>query len=409
MRRVVITGMGAASSMGLELQEISATLRSGKSCINYCPAYEEHGFNSLVSGWLPDWDARQFFDRKALKMMGRGSEFTSYAALKAKDDSGLTDTDIQDDRCGVVVGCGEGSSMDMFEGAQSMIEHNRPRRIGIRVPKTMGSSRSANITLLLKNRGVSFGISDACATGLVNIGYAYQLVKWGVQDIVFAGGGESADWFGSAFFDAMGVVSSKFNDNPAASSRPYDKNRDGFVMGEGGAVMVLEELSRAISRGAKIYGEIAGYASNCDGGLSMVLPSRDGQGRCMQAALTDAGIKAGEIDYINTHGTSTVAGDPSEIKAILDVFGDHAPMLSSTKSQIGHAIGAAGSIEFIAALLMLNEAFIAPSINIKELDKECVYPNLVTRTKNIKFNTFLTNNFAFGGSNATMIVKKYHG
>ncbi|MBN1998199.1 beta-ketoacyl-ACP synthase I [candidate division KSB1 bacterium] len=409
MRRVVITGMGAASSLGLDIKVISTTLRSGKSCIIYNPHYEEHGFTSLVSGWIPDWDAKQFFDRKALKTMGPGSEFTSYAALRAMEDSGLPENEVQSDRCGVIVGCGEGSAQDMFEAAQSMIEHNRPRRIGIRVPKTMGSSRSANITLLLKNRGVSFGISAACATGLVNIGYAYQMVKWGIQDIVFAGGGESADWCGSSFFDAMGVLPSKYNDNPSASSRPFDKNRDGFVMAEGGGVVVVEDLARAKSRGAKIYGEIVGYASNCDGGLSMVLPSPDGQSRCMQAALNDAGLKAKEIDYINTHGTSTVAGDPSEIKAVQEVFGDHAPMLSSTKSQIGHAIGAAGALEFIAAVLMLNESFIAPSINIDELDEACAYTNIITETKNVEFDSFLTNNFAFGGSNASMIVKKYRG
>lgn len=218
MKRVVITGLGAASTLGLEMNEIEQTLRNGKSCITYCPDFEEHGFNSLVAG------------------------------------------------------CGEASAMDIFEAANAMQEYNKPRRIGIRVPKTMGSSRSANITMLIKNSGMSLGISDACATGLVNIGYAYQVVKYGIQDVVFAGGGESCDWAGSAFFDAMGVVPSAFNDNPSAASRPFDKDRAGFVMAEGGGIVVVEELQHALSRGAQVYGEIIGYATNCDGGYSMVAP-----------------------------------------------------------------------------------------------------------------------------------------
>jgi len=223
MRRVVITGLGAASSLGLELSDIEQTLRSGKSCITYCPEYEEHGFRCFVAGWMPDWDVSQFIERKTLKFMGRGSEFTSYAALKALEDSELPVADVQNERCGVIVGCGEASALDMFEAANIMKERNKPRRIGIRVPKTMGSSRSANITLLIKNKGMSLAISDACATGLVNIGYGYQSVKWGVQDIVFAGGGESCDWAGAAFFDAMSVVPGRYNDNPSAASRPFDR------------------------------------------------------------------------------------------------------------------------------------------------------------------------------------------
>jgi len=408
MKRVVITGLGAASTLGLELTEIESALRQGKSCITYCPDFEEHGFKSFVAGWMAEWDAPQYFDRKALKTMGRGSEFTSYSALKAVEDSALKETDIQSDRCGVIVGCGEGSAPDVYEGAYAMKEHNKPRKIGLRVPKTMGSSRAANITMLIKNRGMSIGISDACATGLVNIGYAYQVVKWGIQDVVFAGGGEACDWQSSAFFDAMGVLPSKFNDNPPASSRPYDRDRAGFVMGEGGGVVVVEELQHALSRGCKIYGEIVGFASNCDGGYSMVAPSSEGQARSMKAALDDASLEPNTIDYINTHGTSTVAGDPSEVAAVKDVFQDHAPMLSSTKSQIGHAIGAAGAIELIAALIMLKQSFIAPSINIDNLDEECSYENIITACKEVKFDTLLSNNFAFGGSNSTMIVKKYN-
>lgn len=407
MRRVVITGLGAASTLGLELDEIEQTLRQGKSCITYCTDFEEHGFKSLVAGWLANWDASHFFNRKALKTMGRGSEFTSYAALEALKDSELSDADVQNDRCGVIVGCGEGSGMDMFEAAYAMEKHNNPRKIGIRVPKTMSSSRSSNVTMLIKNRGMSIGISDACATGLVNIGYAYQAVKWGIQDVIFAGGGESSDWTGSSFFDAMGVVPTKYNDNPSAASRPFDKDRDGFVMAEGGGIVVVEELQHALSRGAQIYGEIIGYATNCDGGYSMVAPSPEGQAQCMNTALEDAGLEPKEIDYINTHGTSTGAGDPSEIAAIKQVFAEYSPMLTSTKSQIGHTIGAAGAIELIASLLMMKQSFIAPSINIDNLDEECAYPNIVTTYKNVEFDTLLTNNFAFGGSNATMIVKKY--
>lgn len=407
MRRVVITGLGAASSMGLELKEIEETLKSGKSCITFNPVFEEHGYKSLVSGWMPDWDATNFFDRKAIKTMGRGSEFTSYAAKKAMEDADLKETEVQNDRCGVIVGCGEGSSMDMFEAAYAMKEHNRPRKVGLRVPKTMGSSRSANITMQIKNRGMSIGISTACATGLINIGYAYHVIKWDIQDVVFAGGGESCDWASSSFFDAMGVLPTKFNDNPAASSRPFDRDRNGFVIAEGGGVVVVEELQHAISRGAPIYGEIIGYATNCDGGYSMVAPSVEGQTRCLKAAIKDAGIEPNEIDYINTHGTSTVAGDPSEIAAIKDIFRDKSPMLTSTKSQIGHAIGAAGALELIASLLMMKKSFIAPSINIDNLDEECKYDNIVTSYKDIEFDTILTNNFAFGGSNSSMVIKKY--
>ncbi len=409
MKRVVITGMGAASTLGLDLAEMEKTLRQGKSCITYCPDFEEHGFNSLVAGWIKDWDASLMIERKALKFMGRGSEFTSYAALKALEDSHLSEPDVQNDRCGVIAGCGEGSAMDMYEAACAMNEHNRPRRVGIRIPRTMGSSRSANITLLIKNRGMSLAISDACATGLVNIGYACQVVKWGLQDIVFAGGGESCDWISSAFFDAMGVLPSAFNDNPPAASRPFDRDRAGFVMAEGGGIVVGEELQHALSRGALIYGEILGYATNCDGGYSMVAPSPDGQVLCMKTVLQDAGLRPEDIDYINTHGTSTVAGDPAEIAAVKTVFENHSPMLTSTKSQIGHTIGAAGALELIASLLMLKHSFIAPSINIDHLDENCKYPNIVTETKDIEFETFLTNNFAFGGSNSAMIIRKYRG
>lgn len=407
MRRVVITGLGAASVMGLELKEIEQTLREGKSCITYNPEFAEHGFKSQVAGWIQDWDASRFLPRKSLKTMGRGSEFTSYAALKALENSGLKETDVQNDRCGVIVGCGEGSSADMYAAAYAMQKHNNPRKIGIRVPKTMGSSRSSNITMLIKNRGMSLGISDACATGLVNAGYAYQAVKWGVQDVIFAGGGESCDWTGSAYFDAMGVLPSDFNDNPSAASRPFDRDRSGFVMGEGGGVVIIEELQHALNRGAPIYGEIIGYATNSDGGNSIVAPSFDGQARCMEQALQDAHIEPTAVDYVNVHGTSTVAGDPSEIAAIKQVFTDHTPMLSSTKSQIGHAIGAAGALELIASLLMLKNAFIAPSINIDHLDEKCAYSNLITKTAHVDFDIFMTNNFAFGGSNASMIIRKY--
>ena len=407
MARVVITGLGAASTLGLELDKIEQTLRSGKSCITYCPDFEAHGFSSRVAGWISDWDASQFFERRAVKLMGRGSEFTTYAANKALEDSHLPQADVQNDRCGVMVGCGEGSAMDMFEAAAAMQEHNRPRSIGIRVPKTMGSSRSANITMAIKNRGISIGISAACATGLVNVGYACQVVKWGVQDVMFAGGGESCEWPGSAYFDAMGVLPSAFNDNPSAASRPFDRDRAGFVIGEGAGVVVVEELQHALSRGARIYGEIVGYATNCDGGSSMVAPSPDGQARCMLQALQEAGLDPKDIGYINTHGTSTALGDPSEIAAVRQVFADHTPMLTSTKSQIGHTIGAAGAIELIASLLMMDRSFVAPSINIDVLDEECQYPNIVTTCKEVAFDAFLTNNFAFGGSNASMIVRKF--
>jgi 3-oxoacyl-[acyl-carrier-protein] synthase-1 len=405
MRRVVITGMGAASSLGLDLKTIEQNLRKGTSGISYHPDYEAHGFNSLVSGRIKEWHPTDLLPRKALKTMGRGAQFTSFAGLEAVQDSGLSESGVQSDRCGVIVGCGEASPLDMFESGVAMHEHNKPRRMGIRVPRTMGSSHSANLTMLLKNRGMSLAIIDACATGLANIGYAYQVVKWGLQDVVLAGGGDAADWAGGAFFDAMGVLSCRYNETPEKASRPFDKDRDGFIMSEGGGIVIVEELERARARGARIYGEILGYATNCDGGYSMVAPNPDGSTRCMQMVLKEAGVKPQEIDYINTHGTSTVTGDPSEITAIKRVFQDHTPLVTSTKSQIGHTIGAAGALELIASLLMLNGGFIAPSLNLEQVDDECVYENFVTQPTQVAFNTFLTNNFAFGGSNASMVVR----
>jgi 3-oxoacyl-[acyl-carrier-protein] synthase-1 len=409
MRRVVISGLGAATVLGLELKQIEAALRSGQSGITFCPEFEARGFSSRVAGWMPEWNAAEIFDRRTLKNMGRGSEFTCYAALQALEDSGLTETDVQNERCGCIAGCGEGSALDMFEAAYAMQKYNRPRRIGLRVPKTMASSRSANISFLIKNRGISLAISNACASGLANVGYGYQVIRWGIQDVVFAGGGESCDWAGSAFFDAMGVLPDRFNDDPSAASRPFDRDRNGFVMGEGGGVVVLEELQHALSRGAPIYGEIAGYATNCDGGYSMVAPSEEGQAGCIRQVLREAGMRPEDIDYINTHGTSTVAGDPSEIAAIRSVFQKCSPMLTSTKSQIGHTIGAAGAIELIASLIMMNQSFIAPSINLVNLDPACQYGNIITQAKDVSFESFMTNNFAFGGSNASMIVRKYKG
>jgi len=407
MRRAVITGIGAVSTLGIDQAQIEESLRQGKSCISFCPEFEEHGFRSMVAGWIKEWTPGDFLPRKALKFMGRAATFSSTAALLARVDSGLDDDDVQSDRCGVIVGCGEGSTGDMFEGAYAIAKHNKPRRMGIRVPRTMSSTHSANITMQLKNRGMSLAISDACATGLVNIGYAAQVVKWGQQDVVFAGGAEACDWTGSSFFDAMGVLPAGFNDRPEAASRPFDRDRQGFVMAEGAGIVAVEERERALSRGARIYGEIVGYATNCDGGTSMVAPSTDGQVRCMTSALGSAGLEAREIDYVNTHGTSTEAGDPSEIAALRDVFGDDGPMVTSTKSQIGHSIGAAGALELIASLIMMKGSFIAPSINIDNPDEACRYPGIVTETRETAFGTFQTNNFAFGGSNASMIVKKH--
>jgi len=394
--------------LGLDLQNIERSLRERKNGVSFCPDFEEKGFKSRVAGWIKDWNAVDHFDRKLLKFLGRGSEFTSYAAMKALENSQLPEKDVHSERCGVIVGCGEGSSEDMMKGAYIMKERNNPRKIGIRVPKIMSSSRSANISLLIKNKGMSLGISDACATGLVNIGYAYQVIKWGVQDVVFAGGGDSCDWYGTCFFDAMGVLATGYNETPEKASRPFDKDRTGFVMGEGGGILVLEELEHAISRVAPIYGEIIGYATNCDGGISMVAPSKEGQVRCINEAINNSACKPGEIDYINTHGTSTKAGDPSEIAAIKEVFKDHSPMLTSIKSQIGHTIGAAGALELIASMIMLKSSFIAPSLNLYNQDEACSYPNIITTTKEVEFDTFLTNNFAFGGSNSSMIVRKYH-
>jgi 3-oxoacyl-[acyl-carrier-protein] synthase-1 len=407
MRRVVITGLGAVSTLGVELRDIEESLRAGKSGITFCPEFEEHGFRSTVAGWIRDWNPGDFLPRKSLKFMGRAATFSTSAALRALSDSGLKESDVQSDRCGVIVGCGEGSSGDMFESALAMEKHNKPRRVGIRIPRTMSSTHSANITMLLKNRGMSLAISDACATGLVNVGYGAQAVMWGMQDVVFAGGAEACDWAGACFFDAMGVLSAGFNERPSAASRPFDRDRCGFVIAEGAGIVVVEERERALARGAPIYGEIVGYATNCDGGTSMVAPYTEGQVRCMNLALGDGGLDPEGIDYVNTHGTSTEAGDPSEIAALREVFGDASPLVTSTKSQIGHSIGAAGALELIASLIMMKGSFVAPSINIDNLDEACRYPGIVTETREASIETFLTNNFAFGGSNASMIVRKH--
>ncbi len=403
MRRVVVTGMGIVSSIGGSTQEVTASLREGKSGIVKANDYANLGFRCQVHG-APTIDPFEVLDRRTTRFMGAGAAWNYIAMQQAIADSGLEDSDVSDPRTGIIMGSGGPSTRAIVEAADITREKG-PKRIGpTAVPKAMSSTNSATLATPFKIHGVNYSISAACATTNICIGNAAELIQWGKQDIVFAGGGEELDWTLSNLFDAMGAMSSKYNDTPEVASRPYDKNRDGFVIAGGAGVLVLEELEHAKARGAKIYAEIIGYGATSDG-YDMVAPSGEGAERCMRLALE--GVKE-PIDYINPHATSTPVGDVKEIEAIRAVFGKNVPRISATKALSGHSLGAAGVHEAIYSILMMQGDFIAPSAHIEEIDPAFAdLPIVQERVDNAGLNCVLSNGFGFGGTNASLVLRRY--
>ncbi len=404
MRRVVVTGMGIVSSIGNNTQEVLASLREARSGIVRAEGYAELGFRCLVHG-APKLDVNEVLDRRVTRFMGTGAAWNYLAMQQAIQDAGLEETDIKNERTGLVMGSGGPSTRAIVEAADTA-RNRGSRRVGpFQVPKAMSSTNSATLATPFGIHGVNYSISSACATSNHCIGNGAELIQWDKQDIVFAGGGEELDWTLSVLFDAMGAMSTHFNDTPEAASRPYDKERDGFVIAGGGGVLVLEELEHARARGAKIYGELVGYGATSDG-YDMVAPSGEGAVRCMKMALSTVGEK---VDYINPHATSTPIGDKIEIDAIREVFPKTCPPISGTKSLTGHSLGATGVHEAIYSLLMMNNGFIAESANISELDPEFAdMPIVRERMDNVEVNTVLSNSFGFGGTNASLVFQRYH-
>lgn len=404
MRRVVVTGMGIVSSIGNNTQEVTASLREAKSGITKNDVYAEMGFRSQVSG-APTLDWQEALDRKERRFMEAGSAWNYIAMEQAIQDAGLEEAEVSNERTGIIMGSGGPSTKAIVWAADTARERG-PKKVGpFVVPKAMGSTASATLATPFHIKGVNYSITSACSTSAHCIGNASEMIQWGKQDIVFAGGSEELDWALSVLFDGMNAMSSKFNDTPATASRAFDVNRDGFVIAGGAGVLVMEELERARARGAKIYGEIAGYGANSDG-FDMVAPSGEGAVRCMQLAMKDLDCK---IDYINPHGTSTPVGDAREIEAIRKVFGNDIPKISATKSLTGHSLGATGAQESIYSLLMMNNGFLCESANIEELDPEMAdVPILREREDNAQINCVMSNSFGFGGTNATLIFKRYN-
>jgi 3-oxoacyl-[acyl-carrier-protein] synthase-1 len=404
MRRVVVTGMGIVSSIGNNSQEVTASLREAKSGIVAADDYIKMGFRSQVHGSLKI-DLDQVVDRRARRFQGDGAGYCWVAMTQAIQDAGLEQSDISNPRTGLIVGSG-GPSTKAIVAAADTARQSGPKRIGpFAVPKAMSSTCSANLSTWFKTKGVNYSISSACSTSANCIGNAYEMIQWGKQDVMFAGGGEELDWTLSELFDAMGAMSSKYNATPQKASRAYDKNRDGFVISGGGGILVLEELEHAKARGAKIHAELVGYGATADG-ADMVAPSGEGAVRCMRMATQNV---RGPIDYINPHATSTPVGDIPEIDAIREVFGiDKMPPISATKSLTGHSQGAAGVHEAIYTLLMMRHGFIAESANIEEIDPAVADANIVRkRIDDAKIRTAMSNSFGFGGTNASLVFQRY--
>ncbi len=403
MRRVVVTGMGIVSSIGNNTQEVLASLREAKSGISRAEAFAQHGFRCQVYG-APTLDPAGSVDRRAMRFLGPGSAWNHVAMEQAIRDAGLEQNEISNERTGIVMGSGGPSTSTIVAAADITREKGSPKRVGpFAVPKAMSSTASATLATWFKIKGVNYSISSACATSNHCIGNASELIQWGKQDMVFAGGSEELDWTLSNMFDAMGAMSSKFNATPEKASRAYDADRDGFVIAGGSGVLVLEELEHAKARGAKIYAEVAGYGATSDG-EDMVAPSGEGAARCMQLALST--VKP-PIDYINPHATSTPIGDLKEIEAIRAVFGAKCPSISATKSLTGHSLGAAGAQEAIYSLLMMQNGFICESANIENLDPAMAdMPIVRERKDNAQLNCVLSNSFGFGGTNASVAFKR---
>ena len=402
MRRVVVTGMGIVSSIGNNTQEVLASLREAKSGIVRADKYAELGFRCQVHG-APTLDADEAVDRRALRFLGGGAAWNHVAMEQAIRDSGLEDSEVSHERTGIIMGSGGPSTRAIVEAADTA-RTKSPKRVGpFAVPKAMSSTASATLATWFKIKGVNYSISSACATSNHCIGNASEIIKLGKQDIIFAGGSEELDWTLSVLFDAMGAMSSKFNDTPGKASRAYDAERDGFVIAGGAGVLVLEELEHAKARGARIYAEVAGYGATSDG-FDMVQPSGEGAIRCMKMALD--GLKP-RIDYINPHATSTPVGDSREIEAIRTVFGAKCPPISATKSLTGHSLGAAGVQEAVYSILMMNNGFICESANIEKLDPEMEdMPIVRERRDDVQLGAVLSNSFGFGGTNASIVLKR---
>jgi 3-oxoacyl-[acyl-carrier-protein] synthase I len=403
MRRVVVTGMGIVSSIGNNTQEVLASLREGKSGISRAEKYAELGFRCQVEG-APNLKAEELIDRRAMRFLGGGAAWNHVAMEQAIRDAGLEAGEISNERTGLIMGSGGPSTRTIVESAD-LTRTKGPKRVGpFAVPKAMSSTASATLSTWFKIKGVNYSISSACATSNHCIGNAFELIQWGKQDIIFAGGCEDLDWTMSVLFDAMGAMSTSFNETPATASRAYDKNRDGFVIAGGAGVLVLEEFEHARARGARVYGEIAGYGATSDG-YDMVAPSGEGAVRCMRLSL--ASVKT-PIDYINPHATSTPVGDLKEIEALREVFGsgDKCPPISATKSLTGHSLGATGVQEAIYSLLMMQNGFICESAHIEEIDPAFAdMPIVRARRDNVKLGAVLSNSFGFGGTNATIVLK----
>ncbi|MGO9485924.1 MAG: beta-ketoacyl-ACP synthase I [Rhodomicrobium sp.] len=403
MRRVAVTGMGIVSSIGNNTQEVLSSLREARSGIVAAKDYAERGFRCQVHG-EPTLNWEELIDRRVRRFMGAGAGWNYIAMQQAIVDAGLKETEISHERTGLIMGSGGPSTRAIVQAADTTREKG-PRKVGpFEVPKAMSSTNSATLATPFHIKGVNYSISSACSTSAHCIGNAAELIQWGKQDIMFAGGGEELDWTLSVLFDAMNAMSSNFNSTPAKASRAYDAKRDGFVIAGGAGVLVLEELERAKARGAKIYGELCGYGATSDG-FDMVAPSGEGAVRCMKLAMQGIDTK---IDYINPHATSTPIGDLREIEAIREVFGPDVPLISATKSLTGHSLGATGAQEAIYSLLMLNNGFVCESANIEELDPAFAdMPIVRKRLDNVRLNCVMSNSFGFGGTNATLIFRRY--
>ena len=403
MRRVVVTGIGIVSSIGNNKEEVLTSLKEGRSGIEFCEEYCELGLRSHVHGSIK-LDLTNMLDRKQLRFMGDGAAYNYIAMEEAIVDAGLAPEDVSNERTGIIMGSGGPSTKNLLLATDTLREKGAKRVGPFMVPRTMSSTNSATLATPFKIKGVNYSISSACSTSAHCIGNAAELVQWGKQDIVFAGGGEELHWTMTLLFDAMPALSSNFNSMPSVASRAFDKNRDGFVISGGGGVLVMEEFEHAKARGAKIYGELVGYGATSDG-YDMVQPSGEGAARCMRQALSNLDVPVG---YINTHGTSTPVGDIKEIQAIREVFGTSIPPMNSTKSLTGHSLGATGVHESIYSLLMMEHKFIAASAHIDTLDPEAEdMPIVRERLDDIAFDCVISNSFGFGGTNATLAFKRH--
>lgn len=404
MKRVVITGMGVVSCIGNDLDTVLSSLKEGKSGIRFNESYAEHGFRSQVSG-SAKIDLSEYIDRKQLRFMGDAAGFSYVAMQNAITHAGLEQSEVSNERSGIIMGSGGASTHSVVESADIIRSKGVKRAGPYRVTQTMGSTTSACLATPFKIKGVNYSISSACATSAHCIGNAMELIQLGKQDIVFAGGGEEEHWTLTGLFDAMGALSTKYNDTPEQASRPYDADRDGFVIGGGGGCLVVESLDHALARGATIYAELVGYGATSDG-YDMVAPSGEGAARCMRMAMAGCTLP---IDYINSHGTSTPVGDVAELSAVKEVFGDKIPATASTKSLTGHSLGATGVQEAIYSLLMMQHGFISASANIAKLDEKAEGMSIVQNMREAELNSIMSNSFGFGGTNATLVFNRYDG